>query len=176
MVRRVLYGYRDDLNLGERWWHRPFFVLLDRYCDDRLDLRRRRAHAAKTVKVRDTHVDAMRLNARPALPILQSSVYVDGYDFTAECSTPTEPEKQIFFSTPGANKSFCTKREFAQPAVVKQFNTTARTKTSPSWGRVTRDHGGPKSMSSHPPRFLYGRSAGWVSDRRKRTVRRCEPR
>lgn len=122
MARRILYGYRDDLNLSERWWHRLLFVLATivvllvagitfvTYLDGAVA-------AAKTVETKDTYIDFVKRNAKDTQEIWSISLFASGE--TTHCVTPTDDDTLIRSYTDGAENSFCTKPEFVNDLLAQ---------------------------------------------------------
>lgn len=142
MVRRILYGYRDDLRLSERWWHRLLFVvcvigMIVVAWTSLAIVADIESNAAQTVEVKDTYVDYVKRNATDDRPIILISAYVgvtdfEGFATTSHCDTPREKEKPLYTFTEGADSSFCTKPELVSQAIAevkRLFGTDAKVST-----------------------------------------------
>lgn len=124
-ARRILYGYRDDLTLADRWWHRALFVLaivVAIAVGGALSLVSSNGEvaAARTVEIQHTYFDFVKKSTTKDSPIFLISAYAESsYGNTVQCGTPRDADVSVNSFTSGADESFCAKSEFVYPALAE---------------------------------------------------------
>lgn len=122
--RRILYGYRDDLKLADRWWHRLFFVvgiaatLAVGVVVFMLESDQQKT-AARKLEDKDNYLEFVKRNANLNTPIFLISTFLEGYSTSGYCVSKQDPNKFLSSYTSGADRSFCTKKEFVDDAVAE---------------------------------------------------------
>ncbi len=124
-IARILFGYRDDLNLPKRWWHRLLVVFTAAAAlvvsgVAWAIVSQSETNAAQTVEVIETYLDFVKRGADQRTPILPVSTFAAyAYGVSTYCNTPRNAKESISAYTPGGESSFCTKPELADAAVVE---------------------------------------------------------